>query len=372
VVRDASGHPSGLLLESAMEIAERAVNREIPTEQKLSLLHQASLYLNRFGITSVVNATGSLAEIELYAALRDRGELTVRTRTAFGAVAYNHHLTDVFLHDLEEARTRYHDRWVAANLVKFFADGGTGAVPPLTYVPADYRKLVLELDRRGYQLMTHALRGDSAHLVLDAYDAAATANGPRDRRLRLEHADVLFPGDLPRFAASSIIASMQPAVCCSEIGTNYDPREKSPSDRWQSLEKSGAIVAFGSDWPCTWPPDPFVGIATAVNRLVWKPASGTNFPAGQFDGAAQAGSVATSTVYSAEERLTVPQAVNAYTRESAFANFADQYSGTLEPGKQADLVVLSQDIFSVAPEKIAATHAVLTMVDGNVVFKLEE
>jgi len=130
VVRDASGHPTGVLLEAAMQIAARAVLARIPVEEKLSMLQSASRYLNSFGITSVVNASGDLAEIKLYATLRDRGALTVRTRTAFGAVAVQHHLTPQFLADLEEARRRYHDDWVSADLVKFFADGSTGLVPP--------------------------------------------------------------------------------------------------------------------------------------------------------------------------------------------------------------------------------------------------
>src|SRR5215475_12354988 len=189
VIRNASGHPTGLLLESAMELVERAVFAALSRDEKLALLRDASQYLNRYGITSVVNATGSLPEIELYAALRDRGELTVRTRTAFGAVAVRHQLTPQFLADLETARSRYHDDWVAANLVKFFADGGSGLIPPLMYDPADYKKIVLELDKRGFQVMTHALRGDSAHMILDTYEEVAKANGPRDRRFRMEHGE---------------------------------------------------------------------------------------------------------------------------------------------------------------------------------------
>jgi len=132
IIRDASGHPSGLLLESAMAIMERALRPLFPEEEKLKFLRDAAHHLNQLGITSVVNATGNLAEIQLYAALHDRGELTVRTRTSFGAVAVNHHLTPEFLADLEKARTLYHDDWVSANLVKFFVDGGTGLIPPLT------------------------------------------------------------------------------------------------------------------------------------------------------------------------------------------------------------------------------------------------
>ena len=100
-------------------------------EEQLAMLKVAIREVNSYGVTSVVNATGDLAEIKLYAALRDRGALTVRTRTAFGAVSTPHRLTPQFLADLEEARTNYHDEWVSANLVKFFADGFTGLLAPL-------------------------------------------------------------------------------------------------------------------------------------------------------------------------------------------------------------------------------------------------
>ncbi len=368
VIRDASGHPSGLLLEAAMELVERAVFAALSQDEKLALLRDASHYLNRYGITSVVNATGSLAEIELYAALRDRGELTVRTRTSFGAVAVNHHLTPQFLADLEKARTQYHDDWVSANLVKFFSDGGSGMIPPLTYEPSEYKKLVMELDKRGYQVMTHALRGDSAHMVLDTYEEVEKANGPRDRRFRMEHAEIFPTEDLPRFAKLSVLVSTQPSFCCSDIGSNFDAQDKTPTDRWRSLQQSGATLAFGSDWPCTWPPDPFVGIQQVVRRQVWHSATANAIVGGVFDGAGQGGAVATLSSYVPEESITVEQAVNAYTQGSAYARFSEDRLGTLEPGKEADLAVLSQDIFSAAHEEIGKTHVTLTMVGGKVVF----
>jgi predicted amidohydrolase YtcJ len=369
IIRDASGHPSGVLLEAAMEVVERAVFAALPLEEKLAMLREASHYLNRYGITSVVNATGSLAEIELYATLRDRGQLTVRTRTSFGAVAVNHHLTPEFLADLEKARTLYHDDWLSANLVKFFADGGSGMIPPLTYEPSEYKKLVLELDKRGYQIMTHALRGDSVQMVLDTYEAVAKQNGPRDRRFRLEHADIVSAQDLPRFAKLSVLVSMQPTFCCSDIGANFDPQDKTPTDRWNSLQQSAAMLAFGSDWPCTWPPDPFVSIQEAVRRQVWRSPSPTNVPGWVFDGAGQAGSVPTLEAYLPEEQITVEQAINAYTKGSAFARFSEDRLGTLEPGKEADLAVLSQDIFSIAREEIWKTKVRMTVVGGKIVFQ---
>jgi len=368
VIRDASGHPSGLLLESAMELVERAVFAQVTLDEKLALLRDASQYLNRYGITSVVNATGSLAEIELYAALRERGQLTIRTRTAFGAVAVNHHLTPEFLANLEKARTQYHDDWVSANLVKFFSDGGSGMIPPLTYEPAEYKKLVLELDKRGYQIMTHTLRSDTARLVLDTYEEVVKTNGQRDRRFRMEHGDILAAEDLPRFAKLSVLVSMQPSFCCSDIGANFDPQDKTPTDRWQSLEKAGAMLAFGSDWPCTWPPSPFVSIQEAVTRQVWRSAATSAIVGGVFDGASQAGSVPTLESYVPDERITVEQAVNAYTRGSAYARFSEDRLGTLEPRKEADLAVLSQDIFSVAHDEIGKTKVLMTMVGGKVVF----
>jgi predicted amidohydrolase YtcJ len=318
----------------------------------------------------VVNATGNLEEIQLYGILRDRGLLTVRTKTSFGAVAVNHHLTPDFLADMEKARTQYHDDWVSANLVKFFVDGGTGLVPPLTYEPAEYKKLVLELDKRGYQIMTHTYRPDSSRLVVDTYEEVEKTNGPRDRRLRLEHGDFVPVEDIARVAKHSMIASMQPTFCCDANGSNYDPRDHTTTDRWQSMEKNGVMLAFGSDWPCTWPPNPLVAIQEAVTRTVWRPSKGgSDFPGGVFDGAGQGGTVPTRDVYVPEERLTIEQAVNAYTQGSAYARFSEDRLGTLEVGKEAYLAVLSRDIVSGEPEEISKAHVVMTMAGGKVVFE---
>ena len=367
VIRDASGHPSGLLLEAAQEIMERAALPQIPVEQLLSELREAQNYLNRLGITSVVNATGDLKEIALYATLRDRGLMTVRTRTAFGAVAVPHRLTPQLLADLEEARIRYHDEWVSANLVKFFADGSTGLIPPLVYRPADYRALVLELDRRGFQLMTHAERGDSVHMILDAYENAIRVNGPRDRRLRIEHNFVVTAADLPRYARLQVIASAQPLFCCTDIGTGFDSKDDTVSDRWRAFIDSGATLVFGSDWPCSWPPDPLVNIQQAVTRQIWRSEDTADILGLPIDGAHQGGSVPTGQIYHPEERVTVREAIDAYTRHAAYASFQDSI-GTLTAGKLADLVVLSEDPFSVDPGQIARIRPTLTMVGGKVVY----
>jgi predicted amidohydrolase YtcJ len=367
VVRDASGHPTGVLIEAAMEAVERYVRATLSQDEQLSMIQAATRELNGYGITSVVNATGDLAEIKLYAALRDRGLLTVRTRTAFGAVAVPHRLTPQFLADLEEARTKYHDEWVSANLVKFFADGFTGLLAPLVYRPEQFKALVVELDRRGYQLMTHATRFDTVHLVLDAYEEAERSNGPRDRRLRIEHSSSVRDADFPRYAALSVINVTSPGFCCGESGTNADPKEPTPSDQWQTFLKDGVVLGFSSDWPCSWPPNPFVSIQAAITREIWHSDDTADIIDLPMDGAALAGARPTGKVYAPEQRVTVSQAVDAYTRGSAYAAFGESQYGSLEAGKFADLAVLSQDIFTVPPKSVGKTAVVLTMVGGQIV-----
>jgi predicted amidohydrolase YtcJ len=347
ILRDAHGHRSGVVMEGAMEIVEQALP-DPPLTVKFEWLQQAMHYLNSFGITSATMATGNLADIELLGKMRDRGLLTLRTRTAFGAVAVNHHLTPQFLADLDKARVNYHDSWVSANLVKFFSDGLTD--PPV-YTPEELTKLYVELDKRGYQLMTHSIGVASARMVLDAYQTAEKVNGPRDRRFRMEHADYLNPEDVPRFRQLSVIASMQPGFCCNagELG-------KVKIDTWNSLLKAGAMVTFSSDWPCTWPPDPLAAIEETETREILREVT-PNGPVGkiQYD--------------QPQERLSIEQSVLAYTRDAAYANFADKATGTLEPGKFADLAVLSRDIFSAKPEEVGKTHVTMTMVGGKIVFQ---
>jgi len=371
IIRDASGRPTGTVIEAGMEVIERAVDAHLPAEAKLAMLEVATRYLNSFGITSVVNATGSLAELRLYATLHERGKLTVRTRTAFGSVAVAHRLTPEFLADLEQARTQYHDAWVSANLVKFFADGFSGLVPPLVYEPHAYEALVMELDRRGYQVMTHAARDDSVHMILDTYQRVADRNGPRDRRFRIEHADVTDAADIPRFAQLGVSVVMQPSFCCASIGLNYDADHPLLTDRWRTFLADGTTLAFSSDWPCTLPPDPFLGIQQAVTREVWRSPDTESIVGNPFDGAGQGGAARTGTVYVPEERISVAEALRAYTLGSAQVAFLDDRVGTLEVGKEADLVVLSQDPFNVPHDKIADTRAVMTMVGGQVVYRIE-
>jgi predicted amidohydrolase YtcJ len=132
--------------------------------------------------------------------------------------------------------------------------------------------------------------------------------------------------------------------------------------------ESGAVLSFGSDWPCSWPPDPFQNIQQAVTRTIWHSDDTGDIAGLPIDGAHQGGSTPTGKIYAAAERIGVREAVDAYTRSAAYAMFAEDRVGVLQVGRAADIVVLSQDIFAVPAEQIGETHALMTLVGGQVVF----
>jgi hypothetical protein len=215
--------------------------------------------------------------------------------------------------------------------------------------------------------MTHATRFDTVHMVLDAYEEAERSNGPRDRRLRIEHSSSVRDADFPRYAALSVINVTSPGFCCGDSGTNADPKEPTPSDQWQTFLKNGVVLGFSSDWPCSWPPNPFVSIQAAITREIWHSDDTADIVDLPLDGAALAGARPTGKMYTPEQRVSVRQAVDAFTQGSAYAAFEETQLGTLEVGKLADLAVLSQDIFSVPPKTVGKTAVVLTMVGGRIV-----
>src|ERR1700692_465966 len=197
---------------------------------------------------------------------------------------------------------------------------------------------------------------------------ARRTNGARDRRLRIEHSSSVRDADFPRYAALSVINVTSPGFCCGESGTNADPKEPTPSDQWQTFLKNGVVLGFSRDWPCSWPPNPFVSIQAAITREIWHSNDTADIIALPMDGAAQAGARPTGKLYTPEQRISVQQAVDAYTLGSAYAAFEETQIGTLEPGKLADLAVLSQNIFSVPRKTVGKTGVVLTLVGGRIVY----
>jgi predicted amidohydrolase YtcJ len=253
--------------------------------------------------------------------------------------------------------------------LKGFADGSLGSSTALFFEPYNdapntrgllfdqmlpegiMLKRVEGADQLGLQVMIHAI-GDEANLrILDLYRQAAEKNGPRDRRFRIEHAQHLRPTEIPRFGQQKVIASMQPyhaaddgRWCDKRIG----PERSKSSYAFRSLLDSGAVLAFGSDWTVA-PLDPLTGIKAAVTRQT-------------LDGKHPDG-------WMPEQKLTLDQAVHAYTVGSAYAEFAERVKGTITPGKLADLVLLDCDLYQIKPADIDKARVVLTVMDGQVVWQ---
>jgi hypothetical protein len=368
IVRDASSRePTGVLKEEAVSLVRRVIP-EPSHDEKLRALRGGLKEANSHGVTSVVNASGSLAEMELYDELRQRGELTVRMYTS---LMLEPELAEKTLQTYEEARRRFHDAWVRAGVIKAFMDGvveshtaamlepyadDPGLTGSLNYTPEQFRDLVVELDRRHFQIMTHAIGDRGVRAALDAYQAAEKAHPALrdDRRFRIEHIETVSPADIPRFGRLRVIAGMQPYHCYPEPNLlnvwarNAGPARLPYAFAWHDLAAAGTRLAFGSDWPVV-SLDPFIGLQNAVTR---QDALGQ--PPGGWVG---------------KQKVTLEQALAAYTRDAAYAEFAESHTGALEPGKLADVIVLSQDLFRINPLQISKTRVQLTIVGGKIAYR---
>jgi predicted amidohydrolase YtcJ len=212
-------------------------------------------------------------------------------------------------------------------------------------------KRVSEADRAGLQILIHAIGDRANDLILSMYEQVERENGKRDRRFRIEHAQHLRPQDIPRFARDQVIASMQPyhAIDDGRWAEKRIGKERAKTTyAFRSLLDSGATLAFGTDWTVA-PLNPLFTIYAAVTRRT-------------IDGKNSKGWVP-------EQKISVEETVRAYTFGSAYAEFQENVKGTITPGKLADLVLLSQDIFKIDPKEIENVKVVLTMVDGRVVYE---
>ncbi len=366
IIHDAHGEPTGVLEESAKQL----IMAKLPFshEQKISFLKVGMREANRHGVTSVMNATGDIPEMELYHELHKQNLLTVRMTTAFAVdVGVKHTLSSAELADFEAARKRFTGDWVRAGVIKFFSDGviethTAAMLQPYANKPGDagttlyssdqFRKYFLELDQRGFQVMTHSIGDCAVRKVLDAYQYVEKTNGPRDRRWRVEHIETIHPGDVARFQQQHVIASIQPWCCPYEdkpwadnLGSHIENTE---GLRWHDIEATHAVVALGSDWPVT-PLNPFPTMELSITR---RGSAGNAHPP-----------------FHPEQALTLEEVLDGYTRNSAYAEFMEQRLGTLAPGKLADLIVLSQDLSKVPPAQIGKTEVLLTLVGGKEVWR---
>jgi predicted amidohydrolase YtcJ len=262
-------------------------------------------------------------------------------------------------------RTGLGDDWIRLGALKILSDGSMGSGTAAFYEPysddpqtrglllhpiPELERMIVEADAAGFQLAVHAI-GDRANaLVLDAFEKAARTNGPRDRRFRIEHAQVVRKQDLPRFKALGVVASIQPSHCIDDMRwaeKRIGKDRARDSYNFRSFTAAGIPVAFGTDWYVE-PLDPRIGLYAAVTR---------EFPGGGPPGG-----------WLPEEKISLEDAIDLYTRGSAYAEFAERDKGTLEAGKLADVVVFAADLFRVPPREILTTPVDLTVVGGRVVF----
>jgi predicted amidohydrolase YtcJ len=365
--KPATKEPTGVLRDNAMDLVTRLV--PAPSEDEIVEAVRAALAeARREGVTSVQDMDGSGAAtrrklFRLYQQLARDGQLTVRIDLRWPLAEWNQ-LAQV------GAERGFGDDWVKIAGLKGFVDGSLGSstakmfepflnepgstgvyVTPLNKLRAD----VLAADKAGLSVAVHAI-GDRGNAdMLDIFAEVAKQNGPRDRRFRIEHAQHLRPEDYHRFRDIGVIASMQPYHAIDDgrwAEGRIGARRCASSYAFRSLLDAGARLAFGSDWSVA-PLSPLLGIDAAANR---RTLDGRD-PQGWFP----------------EQRISATEAVEAYTRTSAYAAFEEKDRGSLEPGKLADLVVLSRDILNSSErDHIADTEVLMTIVDGKVVYQKKE
>jgi predicted amidohydrolase YtcJ len=364
IFRTADGQtPSGVLKDNAMDLVDKIIPE--PNEAELrDSLRAAIQEAARTGVTSVQDMDGSPPTVrKVYFRVLQQfarsGKLTCRVDLRWPIASHGQ------LENLA-VEANYGNDFVRVGGLKGFMDGSLGsstakmAEPYLggentgVYVtrPNSMKAFVQSADRAGLSVAVHAI-GDLANKeLLDIFEAAIQANGPRDRRFRIEHAQHLRPADYPRFKQLGVVASMQPYHAIDDgrwAEGRIGAKRCASSYAYRSLLDNGAVLAFGSDWPVA-PLNPLVGIDAAVNR---RTLDGKD-PNGWFP----------------EQRITVAEAVRAYTYGSAYAAHQESERGTLAAGKLADLVVLSRDIFDEKERyQIGETKVLLTIVGGKVAFQ---
>jgi predicted amidohydrolase YtcJ len=362
IVRDAAGEATGIFKESAEMLVGRHVPE--PSQQQVQRGIRAALDLAaRTGVTSV-QTSASAEELMEYRRLRGDGALTVR-------VYAWHPLEAGVIRTLQGAgiTAGTGDAWLRVGMLKGYTDGTLGSrtaymLEPFSddpstrglpqYTPAGLDSLVAAADAAGLQVILHAI-GDAANrLALDAFERAARANGVRERRHRIEHAQVVDEDDLARFRDLGVIASMQPTHATSDMRWAETrighARSAEGAYAWRALLDAGATVVFGTDFPVE-PMPPVEGIYSAVTRQS-REAPGEP-PGGWLP----------------EQRLTRAEAIRLYTAAPAYGEWQEGEKGTLLPGMLADLVVWDRDLLAVPEEEILRAEPVLTVVDGRVVFR---
>ena len=354
ILRNASGKLTGIFKENAAFFIENKIPP--PTDEQIdNALTKAMNFVASKGVTSVHHMVGNLDALE-------------RARDSHRLITRKYAMTPLEnWKGLKEkiSKSGKGDKWLKIGGSKGFVDGSLGShtaamLAPFSDSPADSGffvnsredlfKWTLNADKEGLQVMIHAIGDRAIHDLLDIFDSVARVNGPRDRRFRIEHAQHIAPADVNRFSALKVIASMQPYHLMDDgrwAENVIGPERAKTTYAFKSLFDSGATVVFGSDWFVA-PPTPLDGIYAAVTRRTLD----DKHPGGWVP----------------EQKISVEQALTAYTKNAAFASFEENLKGTLEPGKLADFVVLSDDLTKIEPAAIRNTKILQTYVGGAKVY----
>jgi predicted amidohydrolase YtcJ len=357
IERYADGEATGMLKEgSALAMVEQRIPDPTP-EARRKGIELVLEELARNGITSAQD-NSEWEDFEVYHDLKEEKKLTVRI------TEWLHFLEPLDQLENKSAQGGRTDPWLKTGALKMVTDGALGSrtaamLAPysddpstsgiLTLDPEKLKAMALERDKAGFQLNFHAI-GDRANRVsLDVFESLLRINGTRDRRDRIEHAQVVAPEDIPRFARLNVIASMQPAHETNDMRwaeQRLGPERSKGAYAWNSIQKSGAKLAFGTDYDVE-PVNPFRGLYACVTREL--PEGG---PAGGWQ---------------PQEKISLDDCIRAYTSGSAYAEFEDGKKGELKVGQYADFIILSQDLTKAAPGDLLKTQVLRTVVGGRTV-----
>jgi predicted amidohydrolase YtcJ len=357
IVRDASGEPTGVFKDNAQQIVERAMPAPPPAMLDRAL-DAAMHYVAAQGVTSVHNM-GSWADLAVFERVHRANQLITRIYAAVPLRSWEQ------LADTVKARG-FGDDWVRIGALKGFVDGSIGShtaamLKPFTDSPKDSGLFVTtpenlyewtsSADRAGLHVIVHAIGDRAIRTQLDIYERVEKENGPRDRRFRIEHAQHIAPADMARFGQLGVIASVQPYHAIDDgrwVEKVIGHERAKGTYAFRSLLDARTTLAFGSDWFVA-PPVPLMGIYAAVTRRTLDEKN----PGGWFP----------------EQKVTVQEALHAYTAGGSFAGFAEKGRGVLTEGMLADIAVIDHDLTKIAPAKIRDAKVVMTIVDGRVVFE---
>jgi len=360
IVRDESGRATGELREGDAMSAVFDLMPVPDSNRKRELLKLAIKEFNKTGITSVHNMNGDMEELTVYAALEDTGEMNLRVYVPF------HVLPEAKEEDLKEAAemAKVQMEYVRGGAAKFFMDGVWESYTAFNVHPyADepdvkvepifslehFTRMAALCDKLGLQIAVHCVGDAAVRQTLDGYEAVQSSNGKRDSRHRIEHIEVCQPEDMPRFKELGVVASMQTSHAPFSLEDDLVWPSRTGPQRWhlafpwRSLKNAGAHLSLGSDWTVA-PFDPMYNIHFAMNRKKLTPEN-------------------------PDQRLTLEECIIGYTRDAAYVEFKESEKGQIKEGYLADLVLFSADFFEVKPEDIRSVKAVMTIIDGRIVYE---